>query len=118
VMKHEIECNVLQLRLMAKRVLQKLEMRNAVFADCYKFSVDNRIALYAFERFCNFDVAVADDLAVAAIKRDAAAVDLCDHPEAVILIFKYPVLVVEGSICERSEHWLQAFRQCRNTGHS
>jgi hypothetical protein len=39
-MKHEIECDVLQLRLMAERVLQKLEMRNAVFADRYQLAID------------------------------------------------------------------------------
>jgi hypothetical protein len=97
-MKHEIECDVLQLRLMAERVLQKLEMRNAVFADRYQLAIDNGIALHAFERFRNFDVAVAHDLAVAAVKRDAAVFDLCDHPEAVILILEYP------AFCRRTGH--------------
>jgi molybdate transport system substrate-binding protein len=46
ILKHEIECAVLQLRLMAERILEELEMREAVVADRNKFAIDRGIVLY------------------------------------------------------------------------
>jgi hypothetical protein len=48
--------------------------------------------------FVLLDVAAADDLAVPAVERDFAVLDLGDHPEAVVLIFEDPVGVVERSV--------------------
>ena len=56
------------------------------------------IALDAFERFCDLDIVVANDLAVAAVEDDASVLDLCDHAEAVILMLEYPTLVVERGV--------------------
>src|SRR5882757_6186810 len=72
-LKHEIECAVLQLRLLAERVLQQLKMRHAFLVERDKFAVDHGVAFYALERFRNFDVAMADDLAVAAVECDLTA---------------------------------------------
>ena len=75
------------------------------------------IALDAFERFCDLDIVVANDLAVAAVEGDASVLDLCDHAEAVILILEYPTLVVERGVSEGGKHRLQAFWQCGGPGH-
>jgi hypothetical protein len=50
----------------AERVLQKLKMRYAVFIERDEFAVYHGIASYGFERFGDFNVAVTDDLAIAA----------------------------------------------------
>ena len=57
-----------ELSLLAARILQQLEMRNLVFIQCDKFAIYYGVAFHAFKRFRDFDVAVADDLAVAAIE--------------------------------------------------
>ncbi len=72
ILKHEIECEVAQLRLAAEGVLQQLKMRDAFFVERHELAVDHGVAFHAFERFRDFDVAMADDLAVAAIERDLA----------------------------------------------
>src|SRR4051812_6952666 len=102
---------------MAPRVLEELEVREAVTTDRHQFAVDHSIVLDALQRFRDFDVVVADDLAVAAIESDLPAFDCCDHAKAVILVLKYPVLIIKRSINKRGEHRLQAFRQCRDTRH-
>jgi hypothetical protein len=43
-------------------------MRAAIRADRYQFAIDYRVVLYPFKRFRDFDVVVADDLAVAAVQ--------------------------------------------------
>jgi hypothetical protein len=83
---------------MAERILHQLEMRNPVFVQGNEFAVYDRIAFHTFERFGDFDIAVADDLAVAAVKSDLAVFDLGDHAEAVIFILEDPAGIVEWSI--------------------
>ena len=73
VLEHEIEGAIQQLRFMAQRVLKQLEMRDAVFSDRDEFAVDHGVALDALQRSGDLDIAVADDLAVAAVERDLAA---------------------------------------------
>jgi hypothetical protein len=85
-------------------------MRDAVLADGDELAVDDRVGLHAFKRSRDLDVGMADDLSVAAIERDFAAVDLRDHPEAVILVLEYPLWIVKGGIRERRQHRLQALR--------
>ena len=45
---------------------------NAVFSDRDGFAVDHRVALYALQCFGDLDIAVTDDLAVAAVERNLA----------------------------------------------
>src|SRR4051812_49609114 len=80
VLEHEVESAIQQLRFMAQRVLQQLEMRDAVFSDRDEFAVDHGVALHALQRFGNLDIAVTDDLAVAAIESNLAPPDFSDHP--------------------------------------
>ena len=70
-------------------------MREAIAADRYQFAIDHRIVLYARQRFRDFDVVVADDLAVAAVKGNFTAFNCCDHAKAVVLILEYPVLIIK-----------------------
>ena len=91
---------------MAQRVLQQLEMRDAVLSDRNEFAINHGVALHAFQRFGDLDIAAADDFAVSAVERNLAPPDLCDHPEAIVLILENPVGVVERRVGERSEHWL------------
>jgi hypothetical protein len=51
----------------AQRILQQLEMGDAVLADGDELPVDDRVGLYAFKRLRDLDVRVADDLSVAAV---------------------------------------------------
>ena len=41
-----------------------------------ELAVNDRVAFHAFERLCDFDVGMADDLAVAAVERDLTATNL------------------------------------------
>ena len=43
-------------------------MRDAVLVQRDEFAVDDGIAFDAFERFCDLDIVVANDLAVAAVE--------------------------------------------------
>jgi hypothetical protein len=63
----------LQFGFVAKSVLQKLEVRDPVPIERHEFAIDHRIPCDAFERFGDFDVVVADDLAITAVERDLAA---------------------------------------------
>src|SRR5262245_39179648 len=92
-------------------------MREAIATDSHQFAIDHRIVLYPLQRFRDFDVILADDLAVAAVKGDLTALNGCDHAKAVILILEYPVLIIKRAIGERGEHRLQTFGQCRGTRH-
>ena len=92
-------------------------MRNPALIERHELAIDHRIAFDTFESFCDFDVIVADDLAVAAVERDLAAFGDSDHPKAVVFVFKDPVLIVERRIRQRGKHRLQAFWQRRGPGH-
>ena len=117
VLEHEIESAIQQLRFMAQRVLKQLEMRDAVLSDRDEFAVDHGVALHALQRFGDLDIAVADDLAVAAVERNLAPPDFRDHPEAVVLVLENPAGVVERRVGERGEHRLQALGQGRRPAH-
>ncbi len=84
-------------------------MRNPALIKRHELAVDHRIPSYAFESFGDFDVIVADDLAVAAVERDLAAFGDSDHTKAVVFVFKDPVNIVERRIRQRGKHRLQAF---------
>ena len=90
VLEHEIESAIQQLRFMAQRVLKQLEMRDAVFSDRDEFAVDHGVALDALQCFGDLDIAVTDDLAVAAVERNLAPPDFSDHPKAVVLVLENP----------------------------
>ena len=117
VLKHEIEGAVEELCFTAQRILQELEMRNAVLVERDKLAVDDGIALDAFERLCDLDVVVADDLAVAAVERDLAAFDLCDHAEAIVFVLENPAVIVERPIGQRGKHRLEPLRQSGDAAH-
>src|SRR3954464_9550622 len=102
---------------MAQRVLKKLEMRDAVLSDCDELAVDHGVALDALQRFGDLDIAVADDLAVTAVERNLAPPYFRDHPEAIVLVLKNPVCVVEWRVRERGEHRLQVPGQGRRPAH-
>src|SRR6478609_5990732 len=56
------------------------------FSSSNELAIDDHgVALDPFKRLCDFDVAIANDLAIAAVKRDLAAFDFGDHPKPVIL---------------------------------
>jgi hypothetical protein len=55
------------------------------------------VGVNAFEGPGHLHVAVADDLAVAAVKRDLAPPDLGDHPEAVVFVLEDPVASSNGA---------------------
>ena len=93
-------------------------MRDAVFVERNEFAVDDGVAFDAFERFRDFDVAVADDFAVAAVKRDLAAFGLGDHAEAIVFILENPACIIERRVCQCREHRLQTFGQCRCAAHA
>src|SRR5688572_19897499 len=93
-------------------------MRDTVLADGHEFSVDNGIALNAFQSLCDLDIIMADDLAVAAIERDTPVLDGYHHAKSIILVFEYPTRIVERRIREGGEHGLQSFRQCRDARHA
>src|SRR4051812_8609449 len=93
-------------------------MRNPIFIQGDKFAVYHGVAFHAFERFRNLDVAVADDLAVAAVKGDLARLDVRDHAKPVVLILEHPFFVVERGVRERRKHGLQSFWQRRRPAHS
>ena len=112
VAEHHVEDAVEELRLMAQRVLQELEARDAVRIEGDEFAIEHRVDLEALESTRDLDVAVADDLAVAAVEGNASVFDNGHHPEAVVLVFKDPVRVVERRVGERRQHRLQALRQC------
>jgi hypothetical protein len=48
-------------------------MRHPALIQRQEFAVGHNIPFYAFESFGNFDVAVADDFAIAAVKGDLSA---------------------------------------------
>ncbi len=98
---------------MAQRVVKQLEMRDAVLTDRDKLTVDHGVALHALQRFGDLHITAADDLAVAAVERNLAPPDFRDHPKAVVLVLENPARVVERSVGERREHWLQALGQGR-----
>jgi hypothetical protein len=56
---------------------------------------------------------VTDNFAVAAVKRDLAALYFRDHAKPVIFILEDPPGIIEGAIGERGEHGLEKFRQGR-----
>ena len=103
---------------MAQRILEQLEMRDAVVSDRDEFAIDHSVALHALQRFGDFHIAAADDLAIAAVERNLAPPDFCDHPEAVVLVLENPAGIVERRVGERSEHRLQALGQGRRPAHS
>jgi hypothetical protein len=103
---------------MAQRVLKQLEMRDAVFSDRDEFAVDHGVALDALQCFGDLDIAVTDDLAVAAVERNLAPPDFSDHPKAVVLVLEDPAGVVERRVGERRKHRLQALGQGRRPAHS
>src|SRR6476620_2491394 len=117
-MEHQIERTVEQLRLVAQRILQQLKMRDAVFIKSDELAIDYGISLDTLERFRDFDVAVANDLAIPAVKSDLAAFDFGDHPKPVILILENPARVIEGSVGERGEHWLETLWQSCRPAHA
>ena len=75
VLKHEIESAILELRFMAQRILEQLEMRDAVLSDRDELTVDHGVALHALQGFGDLDIAAADDFAVAAVERNLAPPD-------------------------------------------
>src|SRR3979490_2881180 len=85
-------------------------MRDAVLSDRDELAIDHGVALHALQRFGDFHIAAADDLAVAAVERHLAAPDFRDHPEAVVLVLENPAGIVERRVGECSEHRLQAKR--------
>src|SRR3979411_1887794 len=103
---------------MASRVLEQLEMRDAVLSDRDELAVDHGVALHALQRFGDLHIAAADDLAVAAVERTLAPPDFRDHSEAVVLVLENPAGVVERRVSERSEHRLQALGQGAAPAHS
>src|SRR5450432_3528132 len=109
-MKHKIESAVKQLSLVAQSVLQQLKMRNPVFVQCDEFAVNNGVAFDAFERLRDLDIAVANDLAVAAVKGDLATFNLRHHAKPVIFVLEDPPGIVERAIGQRGKHWLKALR--------
>ena len=72
----------------ATRILEELEMRDTISAYRDQFAIDHGIMLYALKRSRHFDVTVADDLAIAAVKGDLTVLDCCDHTESVILVLE------------------------------
>ena len=55
---------------MTQRVLEQLEARDAVPVERYEFAIEDGVDLHALQRARDLDVAVADDLAVAAVEGD------------------------------------------------
>ena len=94
-----------------ERILQQLEMRDAFFVERHEFAVDYGVAPCAFERLRHFDIAVTNNLAVAAVQGDLASLDFRDHAEAVKLVLEDPSFVVEWRIRQCREHRLQALRK-------
>ena len=91
VAEHHVEDAVEELRLMAQRILQQLEARDAVPIQRDEFAVENSVDFEALESTRDLDVTVADDLAVAAVEGNASVFDDGHHPETVVLVFKDPV---------------------------
>jgi hypothetical protein len=73
---------------------------------------------HAFERFGDFNIAVADDLAVAAVQSDLVVSDLGDHAEAVIFILEDPAGIVERTIGQSGKHRLKPLRQRGSPAHA
>ena len=97
---------------MAQCVLQQLEARDSVPIERDELAIEDSVDFEALESTRDLDVTVADDLPVAAVEGNASIFDNGHHPEAVVLVFKDPVTVVERRVGERRQHWLQALRQC------
>jgi len=109
-MKHQVEGAILELRLVAERILHQLKMRCPVFVQGDEFAVNHRVAFHAFERPGNFHVAVANDLAVAAVESDVTTFDLGDHAEAIILVLEDPAGIVERPVGQGGKHRLEPLR--------
>ena len=103
---------------MTQRILQQLKMRHPVRVERDEFAVDHGVTLYAFESFRDLDVTVTDDLAVAAIESDLAAIDIRNHAKSVVFVFEEPLVIIERFICQRGEHRLEAFRQGGRPAHA
>ena len=76
-------------------------MRDAIFVERNQFAVDDGVAFYVFEGLSDFNVAMTDDFAVTAVKRDLAALGLGDHAEAIVFILENPAPVVERRVRQR-----------------
>ena len=103
---------------MTQRILQQLKMRNPVLVERNEFAVDHGVTVHAFESFRDLNVAVTDDLSVAAIESDLAAFDIRNHAKSVVFIFEEPLVIIERFICQRGEHRLEPFRQGGRPAHA
>src|SRR5436189_5665301 len=101
---------------MPQRILEELETRYAVPIERHEFTVQNRVAFDALQGTSDLNVAVADDLAVAAVQRGAPVFDTRHHPETVEFVFKHPGRIIERGISEGSQHRLQPLRERGGTG--
>ncbi|MDB6147084.1 MAG: hypothetical protein JWO45_748, partial [Spartobacteria bacterium] len=109
IMEHEVERAILKFRFVSERVLQQLEVRNAMRIQGDKLAVNHGVTFHTFERPGDFNIAVTDDLAVTAVEGDPAAFDFGDHAKPVILVLEYPSRIIERRVRERRKHRLQAF---------
>jgi hypothetical protein len=104
---HQIERAVEERGLGPQCVLQELKARDAVRIEGNELAIDHGVLLDLFEGLGDRLVAVADDLAVAGIERDLAALDAGDHAKAVPFGLEDPIRVIEGSIGKRCQHRLE-----------
>ena len=72
---HQIKDAIEQLGLMTERVLEQLKTRDALAVERYQFAVEDGVYLHALQRLSDLEVAMADDLAVAAVERDPPGFD-------------------------------------------
>jgi hypothetical protein len=107
----------LQLRFISQRVLQQLEMRDAGRIEGHESAVDHGVALAALERLRHFDVAVTDDLAVAAKEDDPAAVGSGDHAKPVIFTLEHPIPDHRMARQSASQAWAAGARERRRAAH-
>ena len=102
---------------MAERVLEQLKARHALAVERHQLAIQDSIYLYALQRLSDLDVAMADDLAVAAVKRDASGLNASDHSEAVVLVLENPAQITERSFRKDCEHGLKPLWKRRGAGH-
>src|SRR4029077_5864727 len=105
---HQIEDAIEQLGFMAECILEKLEARDALAVERDQFAIQHGVGFHPLKRLRDFDITVADDLAVATVERDVPGLDAGDHTEAVVLVLEDPIGVVERRVRERSKHWLKS----------
>jgi hypothetical protein len=112
---HQIKDAIEQLGLMTERVLEQLKVRHALAVERYQLAIQNGVYLYALQRLSNLNIAMADDLAVAAVKRDPTGFDAGDHAEAVVLVLENPSRIIKRSVSEGSQ--LKPLRKGRRARH-